>query len=777
MGKPKEKRPSKDVGIKLDKKNVVQEEEGLRVKDLIKAAKHVAGAAAVPDALILGALRPNSSVKKEWEQVTKDFPDSALNTSTYDDLLGDMGMPDNRLRNVLGFAGDVIGPSGAVGIGSKVLQKLGAKGLKTVVPNLGKEPLRQFGNWVKKKGAKDFIANNIKQKDFDRGLQHPLEKLVEKNEYYQLLSDPRKLREKISGGHALDEEKLADGLLGSKKLDGTLGEVGEKIGNTAKRAKEKRPDLKVNRDELFWRMLEKQGKVNKDRKTIENVDLGRLANELELKLKPSEVQRIKLKQSPIDAGPKKSSIPEDMPDIPTSDLEEKLSALKTQIDTSKKTRGTISLTEKPEPRAKIEDLLATKQDAENQLKNVKRSNAELSKVRRPKASDLPPAEIEVRVPHMSDIEELHALKVDINDQLKKAYKNKNAPDFSEKEDRLLRLKNEVDDSLADMMKKVELDEGNALDLSKQYNNEFSMQSKMDELLKPVERRGRQAPKESYALGRILGATAGAIPGAITGNPTTIIGGAVLGGTATEIGRKVLPALPAQMAKWGDRLSDPLTAHIGTHATTEGLMTPFRDEEEEVIDVDSKDVDFSMLKGRGPDSVVEIPGANQATDIMAAPKSEEEEEVPPSPGISAAPKDEIEEKMDRTLNPQRPLFDPYINDEILNTPLPRDSKRLMQNPNVLKAKVGQLAPDKLPLLEDMMTHDPETLRESGSKIAMMFPAIFEKDKYNAFDGKIIDPMMQEKFLKDLVHDESMDSISKAQMAMRMKLGQSIHGDEE
>jgi hypothetical protein len=56
---------------------------------------------------------------------------------------------------------------------------------------------------------------------------------------------------------------------------------------------------------------------------------------------------------------------------------------------------------------------------------------------------------------------------------------------------------------------------------------------------------------------------------------------------------------------------------------------------------------------------------------------------------------------------------------------------------------------------------------------MFPALFEKDKYGTFDGKILDPVMQQKFLMDLSEDEGMDAIEKSELAMRVQRGESIH----
>jgi hypothetical protein len=128
--------------------------------------------------------------------------------------------------------------------------------------------------------------------------------------------------------------------------------------------------------------------------------------------------------------------------------------------------------------------------------------------------------------------------------------------------------------------------------------------------------------------------------------------------------------------------------------------------------------------------------------------------------------------DEVLNAQPLQLNPYISDQVLNTPLPRDSKRILANPEVLRAKMGQAAPDKLPMVEDMLRNDPELLADGLAKIAGLVPSLFEKDKYGSFDGMIKNPEMQQKFLNDLRSDEGLSSIEKANMSMKLFRGQRI-----
>jgi hypothetical protein len=116
---------------------------------------------------------------------------------------------------------------------------------------------------------------------------------------------------------------------------------------------------------------------------------------------------------------------------------------------------------------------------------------------------------------------------------------------------------------------------------------------------------------------------------------------------------------------------------------------------------------------------------------------------------------------------------YVNEEILNTPLPRDSKRLLENQNAVMAKVRQFAPQALPMLEDAMRNDPEAIAKAGPMLAKLAPHVFERDEYEMFDGKITDPMMQSKFMADLGNDEALSSIEKAKIGLKISRGQPLY----
>ncbi len=424
----------------------------------------------------------------------------------------------------------------------------------------------------------------------------------------------------------------------------------------------------------------------------------------------------------------------------------------------------------------LESLLAKKADTQESLLNSKKANQSIIKANR--AEDALPSGEKLRVleDEYSNIEGLYEIKKNLREGLDDAFKRKNEPDFKNKEAELLKQLRLVDDELYKVLSKIELPEGNAGLLFAQKNNDYHLSRKLDDLLKPIEGgKRREGGKSSRLAERVLGAlAAGGGTAAMGGSPMQSMSAAVVGATGADVARKITGPAPEVLASAGTKLTNPEVAQ-GISQIGEKLYTlPARESEEEVVDVDPKTLVRPMnIKGRGPNSVQEeeildvdpqnlvrgpssiqeVKGAKEATDIMA----------PPSP---------IEQKMDEALAPQKPLFDPYFNEEVLNTILPRDSKRILENPKALLAKLQQVAPNQVPMVQDMISKDPEALAEAGPMLASMFPAVFEKDKYGMFDGKIMDPQMQQKFLTDLSQDEGMSSIEKAKLAMKVQRGESI-----
>lgn len=410
----------------------------------------------------------------------------------------------------------------------------------------------------------------------------------------------------------------------------------------------------------------------------------------------------------------------------------------------------------------LEELIAKKQDAMNQRSGAKMANQDIIKKNQAASMIENQPDVTYMEDQYSSLTELEDLKEEINGQLKEVYKRKNEPDFGLKETRLLDQKKAIDDALMEELNKIELREGNAGLIYKQSTNKYGLLKDLDRLLKPVESAGRKEATDSRWAARVGGAaTAGITTHMAGGNPAMTALSVAAGATGADVTRKFVEAGPEKMALWGDRMYNPDVAQAATQLGQKAYTEMNRDTHS-IPMIDEGDLDFSMMD-RSPDSVEEIPDSGEATDIMA-----------PQPQPQGQPQvDPISQKMDHVLQPEKALWDPYINEAVLNTFLPRNSERILANPTALMAKMQQVAPQQVPILQEMLDKDPESLKEAGPKLAMMFPALFEKDKYGMFDGKIADPQMQQKFLSDLSQDEEMDSIEKAGIAMNLQRGESIH----
>lgn len=416
----------------------------------------------------------------------------------------------------------------------------------------------------------------------------------------------------------------------------------------------------------------------------------------------------------------------------------------------------------------LETVLAELADAKSKKANLAHSNNKIkgentdalknygieSKINSPKVDTKDVARI-------SNLEDMWSLKVDARKKLRNADFDQTIKNLPEHKAMVVEATNEIDNKIIDSLKDINFVEGNAADIYKALNQDFGTQSDFLELvIDHTLNKWKGGKSRGGAIPALTGGVAAAISAKTLGGslPLSVVAGSVTG----EAARRGFGLSPEIAASIGDRISKrPFEANIATQIPLEiaeiagegGPKVTNREVENQQV-APAEDVSISH-EDMSPELLKSIQGRH--------PQSVEE----------APPQDHIEQKMDETLSPVKPTWDPYINEEVLNTFLPRDSKRILANPSALIAKVQQVAPNQVGLVKEMLENDPETMKEAGPKIAMMFPTIFEKDKYGAFDGVIIDPMMKQKFLADLSQDEEMDSIEKAKMALKVNRGESIH----
>jgi hypothetical protein len=103
-------------------------------------------------------------------------------------------------------------------------------------------------------------------------------------------------------------------------------------------------------------------------------------------------------------------------------------------------------------------------------------------------------------------------------------------------------------------------------------------------------------------------------------------------------------------------------------------------------------------------------------------------------------------------------------EVAKARLPRTTEGLLQNKELVIAKlaVNGVPDEMIDTVTQALNEDPESLDSIAAMVAMQFPSIFAKSKYNMFDGKILDPQERAKAADETSKRDDMDSLKKAKI---------------
>lgn len=110
--------------------------------------------------------------------------------------------------------------------------------------------------------------------------------------------------------------------------------------------------------------------------------------------------------------------------------------------------------------------------------------------------------------------------------------------------------------------------------------------------------------------------------------------------------------------------------------------------------------------------------------------------------------------------------PNLPEQLIRTPLPRKTTELMQKKPFVLAKVAQMMPDMFEAVQDAYEHNPESIGEIAQVLAVKMPHVFEKDKYNRFDGRILSEQDKQKAIKDTLLRKDIDSIAQADIITKL-----------
>lgn len=598
---------------------------------------------------------------------------------------------------------------------------IGATALK--VPGIIARLAKPAGKALTQSGIKDVLKKSV---DAEMMSDVPvLAKEAQDSGLYKFFSKPSKGVEMLKGKKELKNIGTpALPIMSMEKTSkGTLDRAGEDIADILRRAKQRGAE-EVSVPDIQSKIIKSAKKSNLDTESSGVQDISSLERALDDILKPTKKV--------------KKELP---PPVPKEALEE----LPPPVPMEARPKGLAAGTKKPSWLDEEKDM---------GLPDRKSNISELS---------YKMDEFET-VPDVLDIESLWKKRQSIDDQIKYNKKMPLTDQLSEKQRILREARNETDLAIQEAMKKVRLDEGYADDAYRSAKASYKTKSQLSDIMEKAEvadarrKGGGMVQEAATGTGRVAASGGANVP---------FVAGRLGGNIAERVYSK-----GKIMA--GDMLQNPYPSTMGVEAMTEVPEIPF----------DPKYREDKGLEGEQPTSPT---GEIRPEDLgegfegySLAPKSTSVEQIPQAEEVGdimspqpQAPVDDVDQRMTETLAPQKQQWDPYFNEEVLNTFLPRDSERILANPTALLAKMHQVAPNQVAMFKEMMQNDPEGIKEAAPKLAMMYPAVFEKDKYGTFDGKILDPALQQKFLFDLAEDEEMSSIEKAEMAMKVQRGESIH----
>ena len=106
------------------------------------------------------------------------------------------------------------------------------------------------------------------------------------------------------------------------------------------------------------------------------------------------------------------------------------------------------------------------------------------------------------------------------------------------------------------------------------------------------------------------------------------------------------------------------------------------------------------------------------------------------------------------------------DLLVNTPLPRDSEKILKNPDFFLMKLAQQAPEAYDMMKNTIANDPEGMAELLPSLVQMAPNLFERDEFNRVDGMIMGEEYKIKARRRVMTDQQMRAADKIQHIDRL-----------
>jgi len=103
-------------------------------------------------------------------------------------------------------------------------------------------------------------------------------------------------------------------------------------------------------------------------------------------------------------------------------------------------------------------------------------------------------------------------------------------------------------------------------------------------------------------------------------------------------------------------------------------------------------------------------------------------------------------------------------EVINYKLPRSTEGLLQNKEMVLAKLVQngIPEDMLDAVAQALNEDHDSVSKIAPLLVTQLPTLFERSKYKVFDGQFLDPQDRAKAADDISKRDDLNSIERARM---------------
>ena len=119
------------------------------------------------------------------------------------------------------------------------------------------------------------------------------------------------------------------------------------------------------------------------------------------------------------------------------------------------------------------------------------------------------------------------------------------------------------------------------------------------------------------------------------------------------------------------------------------------------------------------------------------------------------------------NPMPPLIN-YTPMDMIKYRIPRSTQEIINNKDKVLAKLAQngVGDQMVNSMAEALDGDPDDISNIMPVLISQIPNLFEKSKYNVFDGKFLDPNDRAKAADDISRRDDMNSIQRAKMISKI-----------